>query len=233
LFVLGGLQGALGWWMVESGLETRIEVSQYRLAAHLAMAVVIYLAMLWVALGLLYPHSSPPRKRGSREDALDSRLRGNDERERHGALIAIAWLVVLLIFTTLVAGAFVAGTRAGYLDNTFPLMEGQFVPPDYWHLTPLWRNWFENLTSVQFDHRVLAETSWVLIAGLWLAGLRAALTQGQRWALHALFFFACLQLALGITTLLTVVWLPAAAAHQAGALCLLTAALVGVYALKD
>ncbi len=69
------------------------------------------------------------------------------------------------IFTTLVAGAFVAGTRAGYLDNTFPLMEGQFVPPDYWHLTPLWRNWFENLTSVQFDHRVLAETTWFVIAG--------------------------------------------------------------------
>jgi cytochrome c oxidase assembly protein subunit 15 len=147
-------------------------------------------------------------------------------------LTAGTWLILLLIFTTLVAGAFVAGTRAGYLDNTFPLMEGQFVPPDYWHLTPAWRNWFENLTSVQFDHRVLAEATWVLIAGLWLASLRAALTRGQRWALHALFFFACLQLALGITTLLSVVWLPVAAAHQAGALCLLTSALIAVYALK-
>ena len=146
LFVLGGLQGALGWWMVESGLEARIEVSQYRLAAHLAMAVVIYLAMLWVALGLVYPHSS----------------RGNDGVGKHGALGAVAWLIVLLIFSTLVAGAFVAGTRAGYLDNTFPLMEGRFVPPDYWHLMPLWRNWFENLTSVQFDHRVLAMTNHVV-----------------------------------------------------------------------
>ncbi len=97
-------------------------------------------------------------------------------------------------------------------------MEGQFVPPDYWHLTPLWRNWFENLTTVQFDHRVLAETTWFVIAALWLASLRAALAPAQRWALHALFFFACLQLALGITTLLTVVWLPVAVAHQAGAL---------------
>jgi len=232
LFVLGGLQGALGWWMVESGLEARIEVSQYRLAAHLAMAVVIYLAMLWVALGLVYPHSSPPRKRGSRDAALDSRLRGNDESKEHRGLFAASFLILLLVFTTLVAGAFVAGTRAGYLDNTFPLMEGQFVPPDYGHLTPLWRNWFENLTSVQFDHRVLAETSWVFIAGLWLASLRAQLTPGQRWALHALFFFACLQLALGIATLLSVVWLPVAAAHQAGALCLLTSALIAVYALK-
>jgi heme a synthase len=210
LFILGGLQGALGWWMVESGLEARIEVSQYRLAAHLVMAVVIYLAMLWVALGLVWPHES---------------ARSNDGMKRHGALRSLAWLVVLMIFTTLVAGAFVAGTRAGYLDNTFPLMEGQFVPPDYWHLTPLWRNWFENLTTVQFDHRVLAESTWFVIAVLWLAGLR--------WALHALFLFACLQLALGITTLLTVVWLPAAASHQAGALCLLSSALVATYALKS
>ena len=232
LFVLGGLQGALGWWMVESGLETRIEVSQYRLAAHLAMAVVIYLAMLWVALRLVWPKPSFPRKRESRMASLDPGFRGGDEKARRGALVAITSLVVFLIFTTLVAGAFVAGTRAGYLDNTFPLMEGQFVPPDYWHLTPLWRNWFENLTSVQFDHRVLAETTWFVIAGLWLAGFRAALTPAQRGALHALFFFASLQLALGITTLLTVVWLPVAAAHQAGALCLLTAAMVSVYALR-
>ena len=217
LFVLGGLQGALGWWMVESGLENRIEVSQYRLAAHLAMAVVIYLAMLWVALGLL--KENPARFRRS--------------SERHGALRGFAALIVLLIFTTLVAGAFVAGTRAGYLDNTFPLMEGQFVPPDYWHLVPAWRNWFENLTTVQFDHRVLAESTWFAIAALWVASFRARLAPGQRWALHALFFFACLQVALGITTLLTVVWLPVAALHQAGALCLLTAALVAVHALRS
>jgi cytochrome c oxidase assembly protein subunit 15 len=246
LFVLGGLQGALGWWMVESGLETRIEVSQYRLAAHLAMAVAIYLAMLWVALGLVWPKpSAPPHPRSSfprpstssgRESnavAVDPRFRGGDEKEMHRGLFTGASLVTCLIFVTLVAGAFVAGTRAGYLDNTFPLMEGQFVPPDYWHLTPLWRNWFENLTTVQFDHRVLAESTWVVIAALWFASLRAALTPGQRWALHALFFFACLQLALGITTLLTVVWLPVAAAHQAGALCLLTSALVVAYALKS
>jgi cytochrome c oxidase assembly protein subunit 15 len=225
LFVLGGLQGALGWWMVESGLAARIEVSQYRLAAHLAMAVVIYLAMLWVALGLTWPQAS--------RAAVDSRLRGNDGVTEHGALRVTAWLIVLMIFTTLVAGAFVAGTRAGYLDNTFPLMEGQFVPPDYAHLTPLWRNWFENLTTVQFDHRVLAESTWFVVAALWFAGLRASLTQGQHWSLHALFLFACLQVALGITTLLTVVWLPVAAAHQAGALCLLTAALVSAYTLKS
>ncbi len=241
LFVLGGLQGALGWWMVESGLEARIEVSQYRLAAHLAMAVAIYLAMLWVALGLLVPSW----RRLPFETGLRSSSGRGSEKAPHpeeaaiaavskgeAALRRFAALVLALVFITLVAGAFVAGTRAGYLDNTFPLMEGRFVPPDYWHLTPLWRNWFENLTSVQFDHRMLAETTWCAVALLWLAGLRARLEPGQRWALHALFFFACLQVALGIATLLTVVWLPLAAAHQAGALCLLTAALVSVHALK-
>src|SRR5579862_8148239 len=219
LFVLGGLQGALGWYMVESGLEARIEVSQYRLAAHLAMAVVIYLAMLWVALDLLA---------GRSQGRLAKREHGNVVGLRHAASC-----ILLLVFTTLIAGAFVAGTRAGYLDNTFPLMEGRFVPPDYWHLAPWYRNWFENLTSVQFDHRVLAETSWLVIALLWLAGLRAKLEPAIRWSLHALFFFASLQVVLGISTLLSVVWLPIAVAHQAGALCLLTAALVARHTLRD
>jgi cytochrome c oxidase assembly protein subunit 15 len=233
LFVLGALQGALGWYMVESGLETRIEVSQYRLAAHLAMAVVIYLAMLWVALDLLFPLSSPPRKRGP---SLDSRLRGNDDGGagpfRASALRHGASLVLALVFTTLVAGAFVAGTRAGYLDNTFPLMEGRFVPPDYWHLSPWYLNWFENLSSVQFDHRVLAETTWLATALLWLGSFRARLALLARWSLHALFFLACLQIALGIATLLSVVALPLAVAHQAGALLVLTAALVARHSLK-
>jgi cytochrome c oxidase assembly protein subunit 15 len=148
-------------------------------------------------------------------------------------LFVCAGIITCLIFTTLVAGAFVAGTRAGYLDNTFPLMEGQFVPPDYWHLVPAWRNWFENLTTVQFDHRVLAESTWLAIAALWVASFRVRLAPAQRWALHALLVFACLQVALGIATLLTVVWLPVAALHQAGALCLLTAALVAVHALRS
>jgi cytochrome c oxidase assembly protein subunit 15 len=230
LFVLGGLQGALGWWMVESGLAARIEVSQYRLAAHLAMAVVIYLAMLWVALNLL-ASSSFPRKRESSDGAMDSRFRGNDGKSTAG-LRHTASLALILVFITLVAGAFVAGTRAGYLDNTFPLMEGQFVPPDYWHLTPFWLNWFENLSSIQFDHRILAETTWLVIALLWFFGSRAPLTRGQHTALHVFFFFACLQVALGISTLLSVVQLHIAVTHQAGALCLLTASLVVRHSLR-
>jgi heme a synthase len=209
LFVLGGLQGLLGWYMVMSGLETRIEVSQYRLAAHLGMAVVIYLAMLWVALDLLARPEVAPRGL------------------RRGASLALA-----LVFITMVAGAFVAGTRAGYIDNTFPLMEGHLVPPGYWHLAPWWRNWFENLAAVQFDHRVLAITTWLAIALLWAASLRARLSPLRHGLFHALFFFACLQVALGISTLLLVVALPVAVAHQAGAMLLITAALVARHALR-
>jgi cytochrome c oxidase assembly protein subunit 15 len=143
-----------------------------------------------------------------------------------------ATLALILVFITLVAGAFVAGTRAGYLDNTFPLMEGRFVPPDYWHLTPFWLNWFENLSSIQFDHRILAETTWLVIALLWFFGARAPLTPGQRNALHVFFFLACLQVVLGISTLLSVVQLHIAVTHQAGALCLLTAALVVRHTLR-
>ena len=169
IFALGALQGAVGWYMVASGLEDRIEVSQYRLALHLAMAVLIFAAMFWVALDLLF--SLLPEGEG----------RGRESALRHGASF-----VLVLAFATLVAGSFVAGTRAGYLDNTFPLMEGRFVPPGYWHEVPWWRNFFENLVAVQFDHRVLAETTLLATLILWLASLRAALAPRQRLAMHLL-----------------------------------------------
>jgi heme a synthase len=213
LFVLGGLQGALGWYMVKSGLSQRIEVSQYRLAAHLATAVIIYAATLWVALDLLWPRAAA---------AL---------RDGHMMLRRGTGLVLGLVFLTLVAGAFVAGLRAGYIDNTFPLMEGSFVPPDYAPLAPLWRSWFEDPTTAQFDHRLLAELTWAAVVMLWLYSLRVDLPRRARVALHALAALATLQAGLGISTLLLVVPLPLAVAHQAGALLLLTAALVTRHAL--
>jgi heme a synthase len=213
LFVLGGLQGALGWYMVKSGLSERIEVSQYRLAAHLATAVIIYAATLWVALDLLWPRAAP---------ALDP---------RQIALRRGAGVVLGLIFLTLIAGTFVAGLRAGYIDNTFPLMEGSFVPPRYAPLTPLWRSWFEDPTTAQFDHRLLAELTWAAVVVFWLYSLRLDLPTRARAAVHTLAALATLQAGLGISTLLLVVPLALAVAHQAGALLLLTAALVTRHAL--
>ncbi|HXZ00265.1 MAG TPA: COX15/CtaA family protein [Stellaceae bacterium] len=212
LFLLGGLQGALGWYMVESGLSARIEVSQYRLAAHLLAAAVIYGAMLWVALDLLAPAAEAPRGALLRR-GLDAAL----------ALIAL----------TLAAGAFVAGLRAGYLYNTFPLMAGGFAPAEYWQLAPWYRNWFENPAAAQFDHRLLAETTWLVVAALWLYGRRLDLARHACLALDALFAMATLQAGLGIATLLLVVPLPVAVAHQAGAILVLTAAVAARHALRS
>lgn len=209
-FVLGGMQGVLGWVMVRSGLTDRIEVSQYLLAAHLALAVFVYGGILWVALGLMRPAVPATSARGLRRGAA---------------------FVVLIVFVTIIAGAFVAGTRAGYVYNTFPTMNGEWVPSDYWHLAPWYRNFFDNLSAVQFDHRLLAETTWLVVVCLWLLSLRAALAPGARRAFHLLAAMATLQAALGISTLLLVVPLPLAVLHQAGALLLLTLGLVTVHAM--
>ena len=211
IFVLGGLQGALGWFMVESGLAGRIEVSQYRLVAHLGAALILYLAILWVALDLLAPQPGI----------------GSSRRLRHAAsgLLGLAFLTVL-------AGGFVAGLRAGLLYNTFPLMNGEMMPPDYAAIAPWYLNPFENPVAAQFHHRLLAELTWLFAVGLWWASRRLGLPRGLRRAFDALAFVATLQLALGIATLLLVVPIPLAAAHQAGAVALLTAILVVRHGLR-
>ncbi|HYC13394.1 MAG TPA: COX15/CtaA family protein [Stellaceae bacterium] len=212
IFVLGGLQGALGWFMVESGLADRIEVSQYRLVAHLGAALILYLAILWVALDLLQPWPA-----GTTNSAL---------RRAASALLGLA-------FVTLLAGGFVAGLRAGLLYNTFPLMNGGLLPPDFAALAPWYLNPFENPAAAQFDHRVLAECTWLLALVLWLASRRHALSRGLRRAFDALALIATVQLGLGIATLLLVVPIPLAAAHQAGAVALLTAIIVARHGLRE
>jgi heme a synthase len=204
IFGLGFAQGALGWWMVESGFVNRIEVSQYRLTAHLALALVIYAATLWTALGLLE----------KRSETAPRWLRRSAE------------ILLYLVSLTIVAGGFVAGLNAGLTYNTFPLMDGSFVPAGYAQLSPFIRNLFENIPAVQFDHRLLAETTAISVIILWLAAARAGLRRHARLALHALLVMALLQVSLGISTLLLVVPVPLAAAHQAGAVLLLTAAIV-------
>jgi len=255
LFVLGGLQGALGWFMVESGLlPDRIEVSQYRLVAHLLAAVALYLAILWVALDLWRRPATltlPELRSGSLP--LPLRGRGADNpspalgREREGPIGTSRWegegvapasfrraltALLVLALVTLAAGGFVAGLRAGYVYNTFPLMNGYVVPPDYatassWYLDP-----FESLAAAQFDHRALAELTWLSVIGMWLMSLRRDLASEMRAALNAMAIVATLQLGLGIATLLLVVPVSLAAAHQAGALLLVTAILVARHAAR-
>jgi cytochrome c oxidase assembly protein subunit 15 len=205
VLALGFGQGLLGWYMVESGLADRVEVSQYRLVAHLGLALAIYGVILWLALGLVH------RPAGSEIGARWRRA---------------AEAMILLIGLTIVAGGFVAGTRAGLAYNTFPLMDGRVVPAGYDELHPFIRNWFENIAAVQFDHRALAVTTAGAVLLLWGASRRAALPSPARLAVQGVFVAATAQAALGIATLLLVVPVPLAAAHQAGAVLLLTAAIV-------
>jgi heme a synthase len=221
IFALGAAQGALGWWMVKSGLADRIEVSQYRLTAHLALALVIYVATLWAALGLLWSSLPQAPTRSLREPPSPASRAGLGWGWRRASEGVLG-----LVSLTIVAGGFVAGLNAGLTYNTFPLMDGSFVPAGYARLDPFVRNWFENVAAVQFDHRILAMTTVASTVVLWLAGRRSALPSPANRALHVLLTVALLQLALGVSTLLMVVPIPLAAAHQAGAVLLLTAATV-------
>lgn len=214
LFILGGLQGALGWFMVKSGLEARPEVSHYRLAAHLVAALVIYAALLWSALA--YLHEGAPGERVA------------------GARAVRKWLMapLMLICLTIPAGALVAGLHAGLIYNTFPLMGGTVLPGDAWALAPAWRNFFDNQTLVQFDHRVLAILTWASCVAVWLASRRLALPPRQSQAMALVPLVATAQAMLGISTLLELVPLPLAVAHQAGAFLLFTTLLWAVFTLK-
>lgn len=207
MFVLGGLQGLLGWYMVKSGLVDRPDVSQYRLSAHLGLAFLIYGYIFWVALGLLSP------------------LRDRGDIPGIGGLRYMTWVLVALVFVTALSGGLVAGLDAGLAYNTFPLMGGRVIPEGMFSLQPVTRNLFENLITVQFDHRVLATLVFCVTLGLWVWSLRRQPPTRTKMAFHSMLVAALLQVALGISTLLLVVPIPLAAAHQAGALVLFTASL--------
>lgn len=215
ILLLGFGQGALGWYMVQSGLADRVEVSQYRLVAHLALALAIYGAILWIALGIV---RGPP---------LADRVRGSQAAWRRAAEA-----VLVLVALTIAAGGFVAGTRAGLTYNTFPLMDGSLVPAGYTQLRPLYMNWFENIAAIQFNHRALAMITFTAIVALWAVSMLSTLPKAARVALHGLIGIAVLQVTLGISTLIFAVPIPLAAAHQAGAVLLLTAAILFRHTLR-
>jgi cytochrome c oxidase assembly protein subunit 15 len=210
-FVLGGLQGVLGWYMVKSGLIDRPHVSQYRLTAHLSLALLIYAYLLWLLLDLLFP--APPVAPAA------ARLRN--------AATGLLGLVAL----TIVSGGFVAGLKAGFAYNTFPKMGDQWLPPAGWMQQPGWRNLFENIATVQFDHRLLAISTLASLVAFWVYAKGRPLPRSARVGIHLLLLAGILQVSMGIGTLLLHVPVPLAAAHQAGALTLLTVALFVVHRL--
>lgn len=215
LLVLGGLQGVVGWFMVKSGLVDRPSVSQYRLAMHLALAFLIYGALVWTILGLRNPPDYGPAETGV-------------DRKRRIA----CWLLAL-VSLTVVSGAFVAGLDAGRYYNTFPLMDGSLIPGSYQSDLPWWQNPFENIAAVQFHHRVLAVLTVFAVLVFWLANARSQLTQKTRTSLLALAVMVLIQAGLGIATLLSYVPVWLGALHQAGALVLCTLAIMVLSSLRQ
>jgi cytochrome c oxidase assembly protein subunit 15 len=209
--VLGGLQGAVGWFMVESGFfPDATAVAPVRLVAHLSLALLLYGVVLWTALTLLPP--------------------GPRVRDASRPLKALVWVTLALLGLTIVAGGFVAGLHAGLAYNTFPLMDGQLVPDGYADLTPFGRNLIANIATVQFDHRLLASLTLLCALALAIAAWPYRAQLGWRtWFVAAA---ALLQYALGVSTLLLVVPAGLAMLHQICAMILLTAVLTAAHALR-
>lgn len=204
LFVLGGLQGALGWYMVMSGLVDRVEVSQYRLAAHLGLAFVLFGLVWWTAITL-----------------------GNERRRPLSPAVYRAWVLTALIFAQILAGAFVAGLNAGLLFNTWPLMEGRLIPAGLFSMSPWWINPFENMLTVQFIHRLIAYGIVLFALFHWVK----TRSEGGRGAAMVLAL-VLLQAASGVWTLLAQVPLWLGLLHQAGAVFLLAGVLWHLRALR-
>ncbi|KPK19384.1 MAG: COX15/CtaA family protein [Betaproteobacteria bacterium] len=212
IFLLGALQGGLGWYMVASGLIDEPRVSQFRLTAHLSLAFLIYAAILWVALDLLWP----------RDRAGDAT----------GPLRRMAWAITAVVAAMVITGGFVAGIRAGKAYNTFPLMNGHLVPPEIFMLDPWYSNFFYNMATVQFDHRLFAWVLAVLVTLFWLKIMRSNAGARVRMLAHVLLAALVVQVTLGISTLLLAVPVALGAAHQGGALVVLTVAIALNHALR-
>lgn len=211
IFVLGGLQGALGWYMVKSGLVDDPRVSSVRLAAHLGLAFLIYASMLWVALGLMAAPAAPARR----------------------GLVRHAGALLALIFAMVMSGALVAAIKAGYAYNTFPLMNGEWLPAEILVIDPWWMNLTHNMATVQFIHRWLAMLIAAVVVALWwrIRADGAVSPRARAWS-HALLAATALQVAIGIATLLLRVPLALAALHQSGAVVVFTCAIVLAHALR-
>jgi cytochrome c oxidase assembly protein subunit 15 len=213
LFALGALQGLVGWVMVASGFfPDSTAVSPYRLVVHLALALCLFAAVLWTALSV--------------RDPVPVSLPGAVQVRR------FCQFALVMVALTVVAGGFTAGLHAGLVYNTFPLMDGRLFPAGYGDLHPALRNLTENVTAVQFDHRLLATLTALTIGAAIVSALRTRLPRPQRVAVLVMGAAALAQYLLGIATVLSVVDIPIAVAHQGVAVLLLTSTLVAIHSLR-
>jgi cytochrome c oxidase assembly protein subunit 15 len=210
MLFLGGCQGLMGWYMVKSGLVDVPHVSQYRLTAHLGLAIVIYSFIVWTALGLVNKTTNQPSGLGKPACILSG-----------------------LIFLMILSGGLVAGTRAGYAYSTWPLMGDSFIPAGLYSMSPAWLSAFENITTIQFNHRMFAYFITVFLVVFSIIALRKKLSNKVRIGIYSMLFLLLLQITLGISTLIFYVPTAIAAAHQVGAVALLTATLFVSHSLVN
>ena len=215
-FILGGLQGVLGWYMVKSGLADKPDVSQYRLTAHLGLAVLIYAFMFRFALRL---------RQGF--DAVRPMVIPGLMRLRR-----FARALPFMVFFTLISGGFVAGLDAGFTYNTFPLMDGVLIPDQIYGGSPAIISAFEDILTVQFNHRWLAIATLLVIFIFWTMSLSHRLGSVQRLAVNLMLLATFGQVGLGIATLLLVVPVSLGALHQAGAVVLLSATIYVLHTIE-
>ncbi len=204
LLFLGGCQGLMGWYMVQSGLIDRPDVSQYRLTAHLGLAIAIYAYIVWLAIGLFSP----------------------ERQQREGATTSV-FSIIGLVYLMILSGGFVAGTNAGLSFPTWPLMGDSFIPPALYRdgITSA----FEQVTTIHFNHRMLAYVTGVVLIFAALRGLMRSGDTRLRLASILMLTAVCLQIVLGISTVLSHVDITVAAGHQSGAVVLLTTVLFWVH----
>ena len=217
LLLLGGCQGLLGWYMVKSGLVDRPSVSQYRLTAHLGLAVALYAAIVWQTLSL-WPRSPLP---AAPRDAVSMQ-----------GLARWSPLLIGLVYLMILSGGLVAGTDAGYAYPTWPKMGPGFIPPGLYADAPRWLAAFEDVTTIQFNHRIFAYLLVFVVGGFGLRLLIQGADGAMRIAGVAVIAALLLQVTLGISTLLSGMAIPVAAGHQAGAILLLTVLLFTVHGLR-
>ena len=200
LLFLGAGQGVLGWYMVKSGLVDRPDVSHYRLTAHLGLAILIYIYMFWMAMKLVLPKAK--------------RALGRPNK--------LAYAFVIIVFLQILLGGLVAGLNAGLVSNTWPLMFGQVIPDGL--MASGFLSIFDDPLTIHFEHRTIAYIITILAAYLWWK-LRSDPSTSVRFAANLVLFTVLLQVALGIFTIINMVAIPIAAAHQGGAVIALSAAL--------
>lgn len=211
--ILGGLQGGIGWFMVHSGFEANsTAVEPVRLVLHLSCAIALYIAILWTGLNVRTPKP-------------DLALEKNTVKP----IRALLWIDIILICITIIAGGFTAGTHAGHSFNTFPLMNGHLVPTDYASLSPFFANFIENIATIQFNHRLLATITVIMIFVTLFVGLKSKSSKSVKDSIIMMGWTVLIQYALGVTTLLLVVPVWAGTVHQAFAIVLLTTLIIALH----